>query len=425
MIKKENFFKETWIEQLLDSSHVGILVADNERKNLFVNAYLCKMSGYSKEELLAADARIFHISQKSFLEFREKAFSFVLEGKPVDLDYQFKKKDGTLMWVHISGDLIRNEEEEVLWTIVEITQRKKVQKALQETNYNLQQYMDVIDKIDIGIFVVDDDFTVRFMNNTMKKWFGDQTNKTCYSSVVNLDKPCSYCKLHEVIHENKKVVYEPTTPNGQSFDIVATSIKNSDGTISKMEVIRNVTEKKNLQRNLLQQKEELKYQAHHDALTGLANRVLFNDRLEQSIKKAKRLKKKVALFFIDLDHFKEINDSLGHQAGDEVLKETTKRLHSVIREEDSLARLGGDEFTLTIENIQKSQDAVSFANKILKVLAKPLSIEGHTLYVSSSIGISIYPDDGESLRDLLKCADSAMYKVKDEGRNNFQFYTQR
>ncbi len=542
MIKKKNF-NEIWIEQLLNSSHVGILVVDNERNNLFVNAHLCELMGYSEEEFLASNARIFHLSQESYLEFGKKAFAFALEGKPVELDYQFRKKDGTIFWIHISGDLISSKKE-VLWSVVDISQRKtlelesykkaqivdqmqdgivtidlagnatswnsgaqrilgyapkdvigkstemlyldvdyetrqkniqsllrkgvfrterrfvakdqsikecdltgsllrdndgavlgmigyfkdiserkKEQKSLKETNYNLQQYMDVIDKIDIGIFVVDDDFRVRFMNNTMKKWFGDQTNKTCYSSVVNLDEPCPYCKLHEVIHENEKVVYEPITPDGQSFDIVATSIKNPDGTISKMEVIRNVTEKKNAEKSLLEQKEELRYQAHHDALTGLANRVLFNDRLEQGIKKAKRLENKLALLFIDLDHFKEINDSLGHQIGDEVLKETTQRLHSIIREEDSLARLGGDEFTIIIENIQKSQDASSFANKILKVLAKPLSIEGHTLYVSSSIGISIYPDDGESLHDLLKFADSAMYKAKDEGRNNFQFYS--
>ena len=536
-------FNLAWTEQLLQNSHIGILVVDNLRKNLFVNSHLCEMFGYEEKELLVLDARVFHVTEETFLNFGKKAFSFVLEGKPVGMDYQFKKKDGTVFWVHIAGDLVEGQKE-VLWTMVDISKRKllemqyseqaqiidqiqdgivtidlkgnatswnsgahkilgytqddvlnkstemmylpedhearerniktllkegvfradrkliakdgiivdteltgsilknvdnvaigmvgyfkdisirkKAQKELEETNYNLQQYMDVIDKIDIGIFVVDDDFRVRYMNNTMIDWFGDQTNKTCYSSVAGLDEPCSYCKLHEVIRENQKVIYEPTTPDGQSFDIVSTAIKNADGTISKMEVIRNVTDKKMAEKHLQDQREELKYQAHHDSLTGLPNRVLFNDRLEQGMKKVKRLGKKLALFFIDLDHFKEINDSLGHPIGDRVLKETTSRLHSVIREEDSLARLGGDEFTVVIEGLERSQDASSFANKVLEVLSEPLLIDNNTLYVSSSIGISIYPDDSNDAHDLLKFADSAMYKAKDEGRNNFQFYS--
>jgi len=541
MNKKLNF-KHEWVSQLLGNTYIGILVVDKVRKNLFVNNRMCEMFGFSVDEILQTDARVFHINDETFLNFGKEAFEFVLKGEPVHIDYEFIRKDGTTFWAHISGDLIANEEE-VLWTLVDITQRKelelehykqaqlieqmqdgvatidlnsiciswnrgaqrilgytkdemlgeaveklyleddleerkrnmqriqeegffvierkfvakdksvieveltgsvlkdvdgniigiigyfkdigdrkKAQRELEELNYNLKQYMDVIDKIDIGIFVVDDDFNIRYMNNTMIKWFGDQTNKTCFSSVAGLNEACSYCKLGEVIHENKKVLYEPVTPNGQSFEIVATSIKNSDGTISKMEVIRNITDRKNVEHNLLAQKEELDYLAHHDALTGLPNRILFNDRLSQGIKKAKRNKKILGLLFIDLDHFKEINDSLGHDMGDEVLKEVTLRLQSVMREEDSLARLGGDEFTIVLEELATPQSAAIFARKILDVLSKPLVINTHTMYISSSIGISLYPDDSEDGKDLLKFADSAMYKAKEEGRSNFQFY---
>jgi len=300
---------------------------------------------------------------------------------------------------------------------------KQSEKALEESNYNLQEYLDVIDKINIGLFVVDDDYHIRYMNNTMVNWFGNQSGKICYSSVAKLNKPCSYCKLKDVIVENKKVAYEPETPGGQSFDIVATSIKNADGTISKMEVIRNVTDKKNAQKYLLQQKEQLAHQAHHDSLTGLPNRLLFNDRLTKSIEKSKRHSTKMALLFIDLDHFKEINDSLGHDIGDEVLIKITQRLNKVIRKEDTLARLGGDEFTVILEDLSQGQNASLIAQKIIKSLAKPLNIENNKLYVSSSIGISLYPEDGDNSKNLLKYADSAMYKAKDEGRNNFQFYS--
>jgi diguanylate cyclase (GGDEF)-like protein len=311
----------------------------------------------------------------------------------------------------------------MVWYAQDITKRKKAEQKLQDTLYNLQQYIDVIDKIDIGLFVVNEDFSIRYMNSTMIKWFGDQTGKTCYASVANLDEPCPYCKLYDVIFENKKVIYEPTTPAGQSFDIVATSIKNADGSTSKMEVIRNITDKKRAQEYLIKQKEELDHQAHHDALTQLPNRLLFSDRLEQGIAKAKRNNSKLALLFIDLDHFKEINDSLGHNIGDEVLKKVTKRLLDAIRKQDTIARLGGDEFTVIIEELKQGQDASRLAQKILEVLAEPIIVEENILYVSSSIGISLYPSDGTSAQDLLKYADSAMYRAKKEGRNNFQFYS--
>ena len=171
------------------------------------------------------------------------------------------------------------------------------------------------------------------------------------------------------------------------------------------------------------QKEVLYVQAHHDCLTGLPNRILFNDRLEHGIEIAKRHNVKLALFFIDLDHFKQINDSLGHQIGDRVLVAVTERLKAKIRKEDTLARLGGDEFTIIMEDLKEMQNVSLLAHKILKVLTQPIHIEGHTLYISCSIGISLYPQDDSNAQNLIKYADAAMYKAKEEGRNNFQFYS--
>jgi len=406
----------------LDSPHMGILVVDKNRKNLFVNKYICDIFGYTEDELVNKSAEIFHVNNETYKIFANLAFDFVLKGKPVGIDYQFKKKDGTLFWIHIAGDVIESKDE-VLWTMVDITKRKKLEDELKDTSFNMQQYLNAIDKINIGLFVVDDDFKVRYMNNTMIKWFGDSTGKICYADVAGLSEPCPYCKLHEVIFENKNVTYEPVTPDGQSFDIVSTSIKNSDGTLSKMEVIRNITDRKKAEEVLAEQKEKLYHQANHDTLTGLANRVLFEDRLKQSIEKAKRHLTKIALLFIDLDHFKEINDSLGHNIGDKVLKKVTKLLNNTIRDEDTIARLGGDEFTIIIQDLTLPQDASLLAKKIINVLSAPIIIDDNELYVTSSIGISLYPDDGITTQDLLKYADAAMYKAKNEGRNNFQFYS--
>ncbi len=171
--------------------------------------------------------------------------------------------------------------------------------------------------------------------------------------------------------------------------------------------------------------EQLKseHQAHYDALTGIPNRALFKDRLDQAMKKCKRHSDKIALFFIDLDKFKPINDTLGHEVGDKVLIEIASRLQSVTRTEDTVARIGGDEFTIIMESLNTKDDAAILAEKVLHSLRKALHIDGHTLYVSCSIGISLCPEDSTDSTELTMHADAAMYKTKDGGKNNFQFYS--
>ena len=199
--------------------------------------------------------------------------------------------------------------------------------------------------------------------------------------------------------------------------------------------VKNETEKrtrlfKKSNQKLLKSAEELKEQkavfehlAHHDPLTGLPNRVLFRDRLEHAIDIANRNNKKLAVLFMDLDHFKEINDSLGHQLGDEVLKIIAERLHKKLRGSDSIARLGGDEFTVLIEDVKEDSEIGDIANKLIQVFKEPITVKSHTLYLTVSIGISIYPSDGEDAETLLKCADAAMYGAKKDGRNTYHYFS--
>ena len=162
--------------------------------------------------------------------------------------------------------------------------------------------------------------------------------------------------------------------------------------------------------------------AQYDALTGLANRTLFQDRLSQAIARAHRTEQPVALLFLDLDRFKEINDSLGHEAGDRVLKETSARLREHLREGDSVARLGGDEFTVILDSVKDAEEVRAVAQKLMRALAEPIAFEGHDLFVTLSIGIALYPRDGEDADTLVRHADTAMYQAKGEGRDAFQFY---
>ena len=185
----------------------------------------------------------------------------------------------------------------------------------------------------------------------------------------------------------------------------------------------DITKQKELEISLEKQKNKLHYQANYDSLTGLPNRALFHDRLNHNIEKSIRDQSKFALLFLDLDMFKQINDSFGHEFGDMVLKEVGNRIKKILRKGDTLARLGGDEFTIITEHLSKAENIRVLAEKILDLFKEPIIINQHNLYISTSIGISLFPDDSKSAKNLLKYADSAMYKAKDEGRNNYKFYS--
>ncbi|MCJ7766540.1 MAG: GGDEF domain-containing protein, partial [Thiovulaceae bacterium] len=169
-------------------------------------------------------------------------------------------------------------------------------------------------------------------------------------------------------------------------------------------------------------KEALGYQVQHDLLTGLPNRSLYMDRLNHAVQKSMRSQKKLAVMFIDLDNFKQINDTLGHEAGDVVVQILGERLSSVLRNEDTIARFGGDEFTILLEEITQISAATVVANKIVKTMEEPFEIDNHSLHLTLSAGISIYPDDGDTAKTLLRNADTAMYRAKEEG-HIYAFYS--
>ncbi len=212
-------------------------------------------------------------------------------------------------------------------------------------------------------------------------------------------------------------------PNGDAiwFDVSFTPLFLKNHHIIHV-VWKDITEKKKVQKVLRKKKKELYHQANHDALTGLTQRTFFVKKLDQGIKDTKKNGTKVAVLFIDLDQFKQINDSLGHDIGDKVLVIVSKRLQLKVRRSDVLCRFGGDEFTILSENIKEKKNALALASQILSVFSQPISIGKHTLYLSCSIGISLCPDDTNSATDLIKFADTAMYKAKEKGRNRCELY---
>jgi diguanylate cyclase (GGDEF)-like protein len=179
---------------------------------------------------------------------------------------------------------------------------------------------------------------------------------------------------------------------------------------------RDITERRRAE-------ETVEFQAYHDALTGLPNRLLLEDRMAQALVHAQRRRSPVAIIFLDIDHFKLINDTLGHAVGDRLLKGIAERLRATVREEDTVARLGGDEFTVLFAELAHDDDAARTAEKVLNAFSAPFSVDGHELYVTASIGVALFPGDGEDPDTLLRNADSAMYRAKEAGRHNYQLCT--
>ena len=202
-----------------------------------------------------------------------------------------------------------------------------------------------------------------------------------------------------------------------SLSLTISPIRGTGGVVRGMSTIaRDITERKRAE-------EQIRYLAQHDALTGLPNRNLCCDRISQSIAQARRDQRKVAVLFLDLDHFKMINDSLGHQVGDNLLQVAAQRLQRCVRAGDSVSRIGGDEFVISLPMLGNATDATAVAEKVLHAIREPFPIGHHDLHGSCSIGISLYPTDGEDANVLMRAADTAMYHAKSTGRNNYQLFT--
>jgi diguanylate cyclase (GGDEF)-like protein/PAS domain S-box-containing protein len=208
--------------------------------------------------------------------------------------------------------------------------------------------------------------------------------------------------------------------NGEIYPefLMINTVKGENGEIDHyFAIFDDITEKKKADELILEQ-------ANYDALTKLPNRRMFQDRLQQEIKRSHRSKKPFALLFLDLDHFKNVNDTLGHEVGDTLLVESAKRINQQIRESDTVARLGGDEFTIILTEAKNSISTVDITQNIIQSLSKPFQLELNQVHVSASIGITLYPDDANTASELLKNADQAMYLAKKSGRSCFRYFTQ-
>ena len=295
---------------------------------------------------------------------------------------------------------------------------------------------NVIDGVVDPIMVIAADYKVLLMNVAARKMLpeGDAGEQAlcCYEVSHRCPSPCEGtnhpCPLQEVKSSSKPVtvIHQHAQQDGRSriFELEASPLWNDQGEfLGIIEASRDITDRLHAEEKLVENEAHLNYLAYHDPLTDLPNRLLFHDRLEHAMAKSMRGSGQVAMLFLDLDHFKKINDSLGHPVGDQVLVQVGQRLRSQVRQEDTVARLGGDEFVVLVENVQDIRQVATACQHLQTSFSDPFVVEDYQLYLSLSIGISLFPVDGEDGEALMKAADVALFRAKDQGRNTYQFYT--
>jgi len=314
----------------------------------------------------------------------------------------------------------------------ELTLRQKIEQTLEDRSQFLQS---VIDGVSDPMMVIGLDYQILQMNQSarMQQLNGSSEggNFICYQYSHASQVPCNGddhpCPLLEVKKTGlpATMIHQHITDQGKRFfELCASPLFDPKGEIyAIIEVTRDITERLQVEELLNENEKRLHHMAHHDALTNLPNRLLFEDRLKQALRKVSRNRRQVALFFLDIDHLKAVNDNLGHDYGDLLLIDVAKRLRQCVRESDTVARLGGDEFLILLEDIESIEMIETMAARICTALSHELSKGDFSQKISASIGISIYPEDATTSQEMMKNADLAMYRVKNSGKANYQFYS--
>jgi diguanylate cyclase (GGDEF)-like protein/PAS domain S-box-containing protein len=424
--------RENQLRTLIDNVNALVFIKDVGGRYTLVNKRFEDVLGVSPEQVLGrTDYEVFPAHAEQYMAHDREVFA---SGSPLQCE-ETTELGGSprTFWAakvplfDASGTLYA-----LCGVSSDITEQKTAAQAVAEERSFLQA---VIDGVVDPIMVIGLDHRVLMMNEAVRRHLPQDLKANsafCYEVSAQFRFACDdherSCLIEQVQASGQPltIARRQTHDDGEShiLEIDVSPLRGRDGTLQGViEVSRDITERLKNEERLQENEVRLNYLVYHDALTELPNRVLFNDRLQQALGTARRQSGQVAILFLDLDRFKNINDSLGHEIGDKVLMEVAKRLRYWARESDTVARLGGDEFLLILEDIHDVTYVAMFANKILGILAQPVAVENHELYVTGSLGISLFPADGVTGDTLLKAADAAMYKAKGEGKNTYQFYT--
>ena len=399
----------------------GMCLSSLDNQFLRVNQAFCQLLGYSKEELLAGGwLRLTHSDD---LERSRGAVDELRSGRVASVEFEkrYIHRQGNVIWVRMRISVVRDGRGEPSYFIThiqDITERVKAEERM-------QLWSRVLDQSAEGIMICDPQERILLVNKAFERLTGFSAEEVLGKTPRILESGrqdrAFYADLWKSVLETGSWQGEMWNrrKNGEVYVewlSISAVYDHKRALTHYVGIFSDITVRK-------RDEDRMVHLAHYDALTDLPNRVLLMDRLNQLTKAAQRRKSKVAVVFIDLDRFKEVNDSLGHDAGDVLLQTIAKRFSSVVRGEDTMARIGGDEFVAVFQNIHDGQDASIIARGLFSCLKNPVTLNGYELTVTASMGISIYPDDASDGQEMIRNADAAMYQAKGAGRNVYQFYT--
>ncbi len=425
---------EARLRAMSDASPLGIFVSDAQGSCVYTNAAYHTISGLSFEQALGTNW-----SMAIHPEDRERVLAewriAARDQGPFQTEFRFLQGDDSIVWTRVNSAAMRDGGKSfgLVQTVEDISERKlteSVLRAAEEALFEEKERAQVtLNSIGDAVLTTDLQGNVTYLNLVAEAMTG-------WSREAALGRPLSEVfriidgGTREIgINPAQRAIKEDLT-FGLAVDCVlirrdgfesaiedsAAPIHNREGqVIGAVLVFHDVSESRAVALRMA-------HLAQHDFLTGLPNRVLLTERLAQSLGLANRHRKQVALLFLDLDHFKNINDSLGHAVGDQLLQSVADRLTANVRATDTVCRQGGDEFVILLAEIEQPLDATYVAEKLLAAFAAPHLIDGQELHVSLSIGISIYPDDGDNVDTVMQNADTAMFHAKANGRNRYQFF---
>jgi diguanylate cyclase (GGDEF)-like protein/PAS domain S-box-containing protein len=406
----------------------AIVITDHEGKIVWVNRAFTGMTGYSEEDVLGKNARVLKSGEQSD-SYYANLWSTISSGTVWQGEIVNRRKDGSIYTEEMTITPVTRDADNLanryfIAMKQDITERKQIERALRRAE---EKYRAIFEDAVVGIFRSTPGGRYIEVNPAMARMLGYDSPDELVANITDISRqvyvdPKRREELKRLLREQgtvKNFEYAVYRKDGTKLWFSENMrVVSEDGVVVAYEgTNEDVTDRKVAE-------ERVQYLAYYDALTGLPNRTLLKDRLTKALADARRQKYKIALLFLDLDRFKDINDSLGHAVGDLFLQEVAERLKRFAREQDTVSRLAGDEFLIMLTHINDISDAAVAAERLMDAMTTGFVVQGHALNVSCSIGISMFPEQGADCETLIKNADAAMYGAKESGRNNFRFFAE-
>jgi len=408
--------RDEMLRAAFDQAAVGMTLVSLDLRYLRVNDKFCEIVGYSRDELLSMGLR--DTGEIPGHEAREK---------------ELLRKDGSRVWVAIATSLARGKSGEPRYFISmvqDISEAKRATAALRESEERFRRTFELAGS-GVAHIGMDRRFVrvnrrlcemTGYSEDELLRLTGREISHPEDVDVINAQRPSLYAGEIDAVRVEKRYLRKDGSVIWVAFTMVVE--RNAAGEPQyEIAFFDDITARKQAEAALRESEERFRQLAHHDTLTSLPNRALFYDRLRQTLALAKRNSWTVGVMLADLDHFKRVNDTLGHAAGDKLLLQAAERLAKSVRASDTVARLGGDEFAVVLNNLSAPEDAAVVAHKIIAAFQAPFQVEGHSLPATLSIGAALYPNDSTDQETLLKNADAAMYRSKEAGRNCFRMFS--